>query len=194
MLVLTLRPVTDADGICASQTPAGAGNLTIAGALAASGAVSLDTPQKVTITGGSDESGKTFTITGTNWWGATISEALAGPNAGTVTTTLDFKTITQVAVSAATLGAVTVGVDGTLDSIPVPLKYSGDFNVGFSVNISGTCTYDVEYTHDFEVWTNHASVAAKSADADGTITSPVAAIRVAVTAFTSGKIDLHVSR
>ena len=37
----------DADGVCASQTPSGAGNLTINGALADSGAVHLTNPDKL---------------------------------------------------------------------------------------------------------------------------------------------------
>jgi hypothetical protein len=87
----------DADGVCASQTPSGAGNLTINGALADSGAVTFDQPRQITVTGGSDESGKTFTVTGTDETGTAASEVITGPNATTVTSTGYFATISQIA-------------------------------------------------------------------------------------------------
>jgi hypothetical protein len=104
----------DADGVCASQTPSGAGNLTINGALADSGAVTFDQPRQITVTGGSDESGKTFTVTGTDETGTAASEVITGPNATTVTSTGYFATISQIAVSAATAGAITVGSAATI--------------------------------------------------------------------------------
>jgi len=99
----------DRDGVCASQTPSGAANLTINGALASGGSVTFDQPRQVTVYGGSDESGKTFTVTGTDETGTAASEVITGPNATTVTSTGYFATITQVASSAATAGAVEVG-------------------------------------------------------------------------------------
>ena len=102
----------DADGVCASQTPSGAGDLAINGALASAGAVTFDVPRQVTISGTGSESGKTFTITGTDETGAVSSESIAGPNNNTVSTTKYFATVTQVSVDAATAAAVTVGSGG----------------------------------------------------------------------------------
>lgn len=104
----------DPDGVCASQTPGGSGNLTINGALADSGSVNFTTsaaqqPRQVTITGTGNESGKNFTITGTNSSGVALVEVVAGPNNSTVNSTGYFNTITQIAVSAGTAAAITVG-------------------------------------------------------------------------------------
>jgi hypothetical protein len=104
----------DPDGVCASQTPGGAVNLTINGALADGGSVNFTTsaaqqPRQVTITGTGDESGKNFTITGTNSSGIALVEIVAGPNNNTVNSTGYFNTITQIAVSAGTTAAITVG-------------------------------------------------------------------------------------
>ena len=107
----------DADGVCQSQTPGGAGNLTINGALADGGAVTFDEPRQVTITGTGNEAGKTFTITGTDETGAAASEAIAGPNNSTVTTTTYFATVTQVAVDAGTAAAVTVGSSANIAGV-----------------------------------------------------------------------------
>ncbi len=59
---------------------------------------------------------KTFTITGTATDGTTVTEAIAGPGgSATVSTTALFETVTQVAVDAATAGAVTVGSGTTVN-------------------------------------------------------------------------------
>ena len=53
----------DTDGVCASQTPGSATNMTINGALADSGSVTFDQPRNLTIASAGDDSGKTFTVT-----------------------------------------------------------------------------------------------------------------------------------
>jgi flagellin len=71
----------------------------------------------VTVTSAGNDSGITFTITGTDSSGKNISEVLTGANASTATTTATFKTVTGVSLSSGAAGAVTIG-DGTdVDSI-----------------------------------------------------------------------------
>jgi len=100
---------SDRDGVCQSQTPGGAGDLTINGALASGGSVTFDQPRVVTIYGTGNEEGKTFTIVGTDEAGTAQTETLAGPNNSTVATNNYFATVTQVSVDAATAAAVEVG-------------------------------------------------------------------------------------
>ncbi len=72
----------------------------------------IPTAAVVGVTSDQDESGDTFTITGTDVNGTVISEAIAGPD-GTPTveyTSKVFKTVTTVAVGSANSGNVTVGV------------------------------------------------------------------------------------
>lgn len=102
----------DADGVCQSQTPAAAGNLTINGAQASGGVASFTAARQITIASTSNIANRTFTITGTDAAGNTQSETLVGPNNSTVTTAAYFKTVTQVAISGAAAGAVTVGMNG----------------------------------------------------------------------------------
>ena len=104
----------DPDGVCATQTPGGSGNLTINGALADGGTINFTTaasqqPRKVTFTGTGNESGRSFTITGTDFLGTSQTEVVAGPNNNTVESTKFFNTITQIAVDGATAAAITVG-------------------------------------------------------------------------------------
>ena len=109
----------DPNGICLTQTPGGAVNLTINGALQSGGVATLVPARNVTITsGGSSETGKTFTVTGTATDGTAVTEAIAGPGgSATVSTTALFETVTQVAVDGATSGAVTVGSGTTVNQV-----------------------------------------------------------------------------
>lgn len=184
---------TDDDGICQSQTPGAAGNLTLNGALIAG----IPTAQHVTVYGGSNESGKTFTIYGIDQGGQAISEILTGPNAGTVTSVLNYKTVTRVAVSAATTGAIKVGVVATLETPWVPLDiHVPQFNVGYQVDIT-TATFELQGTLDSVqdptiTPLENTLVASGTIDIAGNITGPVAAIRLKVSSWTSGTITFKI--
>jgi hypothetical protein len=113
---------SDDDGVCASQTPGGAGNLTINGALATGGVATLTsascTQRRVLISTGADETARTFTVYGTRAADSKssgpvdIQEAVTGVNNSTVETLQDFATVTRVAVDGATAGAIKVGTSG----------------------------------------------------------------------------------
>ena len=104
----------DADGVCQSQTPAAGGeqNLTINGALASGGVATFTAARLITIASASDDSARTFTVTGTDVNGNVQTETIAGP-ATTVTGTLYFRTVTQVTVDDDTAGAITVGMSNS---------------------------------------------------------------------------------
>jgi hypothetical protein len=103
------RAPDDADGICQTQTPGGAGALTLNGVRVETGVGVFNLARTITITGTGNEAGKTFTVTGTNAHGATVSDAVTGPNNATVNSAVKFLTVTGVSVSAGTAAAVTVG-------------------------------------------------------------------------------------
>ena len=118
----------DTDGICASQTTSAAANMTLNGALTATiNGNSVYAPsvsgtaatadgawaRKIGITSDGNDSGITFTITGTDVNGKALSETVTGPNSTTVystnSTAANFKTVTKIATSAATTGNITIG-------------------------------------------------------------------------------------
>ena len=115
--------LADTDAICKAQTVgAGGGSLTLDGdrvgaGFEASGAANDGSNLATTVTiksMGSDESGDTFTITGTDSSGNADSENIAGPGVGlTVTTTKAFLTVTAVSVGSALTGNVEVGFTAT---------------------------------------------------------------------------------
>jgi len=109
----------DRDGIITAVTPSGAGAITLSGTLVTSsvaylpsGATSQLSPRKILVYGANDESGKTFTVVGTDADGASQTEVITGPNAGTVYSTYEYLTITSVTASGATTGDIEVGVVG----------------------------------------------------------------------------------
>ena len=85
------------------------------------------------------------------------------------------------------------GSTGTTAWIPLDYKQS-PFNVGFAVTVgAGVLTYSVEHTFDDVFDTSitpvaftHSSVAAQTTNKDGNYAFPVRAIRLNVTAWTSG--------
>lgn len=123
----------DADGVCQSQTPAAGGSqdLTINGAQASGGVASFDAGRLITIASASDDSGRTFTITGTDVNDDAQTEVIAGP-ATTVTGTKYFKTVTTVNVDDDTAGAITVGMSA--DAADVIFRERARLKGAFIVN------------------------------------------------------------
>jgi hypothetical protein len=68
----------------------------------------------VGIYGGSDESGKTFTVAGLGTDYKAATEVITGPNATTVYGTTTFVHITSITPSGATAGAIEAGINGTV--------------------------------------------------------------------------------
>lgn len=166
----------DANSIAESQTPLAAGDLTLDGILADTTSkftaqippeltktiATLSVSGKVTITSAGNDSDKTFTVYGTNNTGAEFSESIVGGNVGAVTTTKSFKTVTRVAVSAATAGAVEVGTSqsGSTDWIPLDI-YVPNQATNISCTVAGTVNYSVQYTNEnpFDLTLAHQVVA-----------------------------------
>jgi hypothetical protein len=71
--------------------------------------VVLDNQRRLLITTAGNESANTFTITGLNQAGFTVSQSLLGPNASTVATDIDFKTVIRVTSSSNTAGTTSLG-------------------------------------------------------------------------------------
>lgn len=144
-------PTPDADGIAQSQAVAGAGNLTLNGALVSGGVASLVVAQRVGIASSGADSALTFTVYGTDRNSHTISETVTGVATPTTVNTLqDFLTVTRIAVSGAAAGNITVGTVGVgstrwlVDNMHLsPFALS----IGTQV-VSGSVTYTVEYTLD----------------------------------------------
>ncbi len=115
----------DADGICASQTPS-TGALTINGALASGGSVTMDKPRHVVVVSTGDESARKFTVVGTTTYGDYLSEVITGANIGTAYGKEQFNTVTSVTIDGNATAAVTVGTDSVV-SVRRPVNILSGF-------------------------------------------------------------------
>ena len=195
----------DADGICASQSAAGAGALTLDGALVSGGIATIAEAQKVTVTSAGNDSGITFTVAGKDADGVTISDTFAGGNTTTASSTYYFKSVTGVSASAATASTVTVGPLSTNGAVSKSLRLNSkaeNFKVGLFADVTGTLTYSVEYAYEqpedsYSVsysssadWRVVDGLSAQTTDQQSNLAYPVNAVRLKITSYTSGSVKL----
>lgn len=189
----------DANGIAESQTPAGAGALTLDGAAVSGGVATLDVQRRVLITCAGNDAGRTFTIVGTDDAGYSISEAVSGADAGTSSSTLDFRTVTSVTVDAATAGAIEVGTSGVGASrMRVMNLYQEPFNVSLGATVDGTANYTIQYSLDDPFGSRNAmtwlAVTALTGKTDAQVSNfsyPVTAVRTLINSGT-GTVRLRI--
>lgn len=198
----------DADGLADGNSSAST-SLTLDGALTSGGtftsADSLGRRISILDLGADDQTGATYTITGTDADDNSLVEAIAGPSAsGTVTTTGYFKTITTVAIASPAAGS-TVDV-GTVDEVESPihlLDWRSDNAAGLGVIVTGTVNYTVEETfrniHENGTATDNfvdiTALADKTAELGSTATIGAHAIRVVFNSYSDGaEVQVDVSQ
>lgn len=139
-----------ANNIALSQTPGAAGALILNGSTVVSGVAILDVARRVLITPAANETGHNFVITGKDRNGNVISETLAGTNAVAMPSLLDYKQVTSITISAAAVGALTVGTNGTAATPWMLLDYlTSNFNMSYIVDLLGqVANVDIQVTMD----------------------------------------------
>jgi hypothetical protein len=153
-----MRPVTvqkqlaasSVNAISLAQALAGAGNLTLNGASVSGGVATLDTQRRISLLSSGNDSGLTWTISGTNGAGAAISQSIPGGNAVAVATSLDFLTVTKIASSGAVAGTVQVGSNSTGASAwQIPNFHLSPFELAIGLQLlSGAATFGIEVSYD----------------------------------------------
>lgn len=165
-VVVSVGPLAAADdnGIVTSQTPAGAGQLALDGALTDFSATSIAAAQTLVgagdltltdsrvylagnqylvLTSVGDDTGVNFTITGVAEGNVGVVETIAGANASFVITTKQFSQIISIAADGATANDVSVGTwsAATLDQARrVLLTFAAD-ETGTDFVVTGTDRY-----------------------------------------------------
>lgn len=149
-----MRPITStvgplsagsANNIATSQTPAGAGALTLNGTTVIGGIAYLDHARRILIT--TADTTHVFTVTGTTPTGSVISETV-GPITASAYTTQDFYTVTSVTINAAATAAVTVGTNGIASTPWMRLDEWAGGNASIQCDVTGTVNYTVQATND----------------------------------------------
>ena len=103
----------DADGISVAAAVGNNAALTIGGALASGGSVTLSHGRVVTILSAGDDSAKSFTVTGTDVNSDSQTESITGANAGTATGSKYFLTISGISAVGNPAGNVSAGVNAS---------------------------------------------------------------------------------
>ena len=194
----------DADGISLSQTPLAAGNLTITGAYASGGVATIaaaGNERPVVITTNADETSKTFTAYGTNASGNPIQSSVLGVSSSTVEFPLLYRTVTRIAVSAATAGAVTVGTTAVNYSRPAILNiHAQPVNISYYATVVGTVSYTLQHTLNDPngelgmagvTWFPDATMATKAAAFGAVYNDPIFASRLNLISGT-GSVQLTI--
>ena len=139
-----------ATNIRGASSIAAAGAVTLNGSLVTAGVATLDQPRRVLFTSAGNDSGITFTVTGTDWNNMPVSEVVTGANATTVYTVYDFKTVTSVVASGASAGNVSIGTNGIASSRPVFLDLYADSSIYIQTDTGGSSgiTYTIQLSGD----------------------------------------------
>ena len=103
----------DADGISVAASVGNNAALTIGGALTSGGSVTLSHGRIVTILSAGDDSGISFTVTGTDVNSDAQTESITGANAGTATGSKYFLTISGISAVGNPAGNVSAGVNAS---------------------------------------------------------------------------------
>lgn len=190
----------DADGICQSQTPAAGGeqSLTLNGVLVSGGVYTAgdgaNVGRQISITSGGNDSGRTFTVTGTDADGQSQTESINGPNATTVESSQYWGTVTAVTVDDDTAGAITVGTVDQLATKTIMLNRHSDDGAHVQYDITGTISLTSQVTFDRirDVYTNQESLSwvdvsmGHTADGYEQIPKGAYAARILVASHSSG--------
>jgi hypothetical protein len=148
-----MRPVTITVGpLAAASATKVAANQVVTGAAAmtlTASPVVLDVPRHILVTNVGNDTGITFTITGTTFGGNVISETLTGTSGSSVATVNDFATVTSVVTSGSTSASgASVGTNGVAGSSWVRFDDFAPSNTSIQCNVSGTVNYTIQSTLD----------------------------------------------
>jgi hypothetical protein len=155
----------DPDGISASAQVANNAALVIGGALHVGNAYSsAGSSRKIVIVSGGNDSGISFTVTGTDIAGEALVETFLGANAGTATSTKYFQTVSGISAVGDPAGTVTAGTSAdALDKVffgRVRLK-------GYSI-VSGGTAGVIEFFNGSPNGTGSALFKARTIGTDNT--------------------------
>ena len=193
-----------ANGVALSQSLGAAGALALNGALVSNGVATFDAPRRVSIYSSGNDTSLTWSVTGTlrpEMNSITITETLAGGSGAAVYTVNDFATVTSITGSKATAGTAYAGTNGVASG---PWVVVSGFPATFQASVgtyilSGSPTFSVEYTLDDVfggAWVTPQTtyprpiaatgLSALVASTQGTLTSPVRAVRLTLTVAPGG--------
>ena len=189
----------DADGLADNNDSSSAGSITLDGALTSGGTwtasdVGISRVIEIKDASTTDQSGATFTITGTDHLGQTSTEAVTGPGSGaTVKSTKAWSYISDITVASPASGSPTVDIGPANETSSgfriIPLNYKSPNAARISVDVTGTINFTVGETYDKRdnlanaVFTDISALADKTADTTSTAAANATALKVEVNSY-----------
>ena len=153
----------DADGISVAASVGNNAALTIGGALASGGSVTLSHGRVVTILQAGDDSGISFTVTGTDVNGDAQTESITGANADTATGSKYFLTVSGISAVGNPAGNVSAGVNASAADV----VYAGRARLKGSFLTSTATAGTVDFLNSSPTGTSLMKISSVS-DADAT--------------------------
>jgi hypothetical protein len=151
-------------GICVTATGvANGGALSATGSLVSGGVATFDVPRTVNLTSTGNNSGFSFTVSGTDAYGQTQTETITGPNNNTVAGVKAFKTVTGIVAATTLVGTVSAG---TTDVFGLPWHLNDKGKV-IAATVNGAAVTPTLVAG----FTATGTSTATTADVRGTITS-----------------------
>jgi hypothetical protein len=147
------------------------------------GVATMDQQRQIAVASAGNDTGITFTLSGTDGNSAPISETITGATGASALTTKMFKTITSIVASNSIASTITVGTTGIARSIILYCdRFVTPFNIGLGCTVTGTVNFDVQHTFDdvltinTPVWFANSGITGKTGNQDGNYAFPVIAI------------------
>lgn len=186
----------DADGLATAQAVAGAGALTLNGALISGGTfTSSDYARQIGILSAGNDAGITFTIVGTDADGKALTEVVTGSAAapGTAESAGYFFTVASITASGAAAGNVSAGTVDEAVTSTIPLDRYNHNPASISVeSVTGTIDFSIDETfsdiQNVDTFEFYAVTvfANKSAAFRGEISNHATGVRLRVNSYTTG--------
>lgn len=197
-----MRPWQKTLGSTAAATASVAALQTTSPMVLTASPVTFANAMQLSITSAGNVSGITFTVVGTDADGHPQTETITGPNATTVYSTKYFLTVSSVTASGAIGTNTSVGNSALACSSTFIADYINSvasLGYGFTVSTGATLTYKLQHSYDdpFETgltagsaqtWFDDATVTAKTAAFNYSMTNAVRGSRMVFTAWTSGTL------
>lgn len=179
-------------------TGAGTGNIEVG----TQGVGTFDIPRHVGVYCASDMSGATLTVYGTDRYGTEVSEVIAGPNATTVSGSINFKEITKIGASGIGGANIEIGSYSSFETQVIPLDAHSDaHSLQLILSSTKNFTIDVQATADdikskYESgqeaaidFTETEALQNVTADTTSTAYGPLSGVRCQVTSFLAGSFE-----
>ena len=191
---ITIDPdAVDADGISVAATLSEAGNLTLGGALTVGGVYTADIARRIGILSAGNDSGDTFTITGTDPDGKAQVEEVTGASGGTAESTGYFATVTIVYIDGASASNVSVGTVDEFSTNTIPIETSNHNGATVSIeDVTGTFDVSVEQTFsnvqdgDIVFQGGPAALTNAVGKSNAVMTSHATGLRLIASSYTTG--------